>query len=398
MKLALRYLFQDRDRHGNERLYVRRNGRKIRIKERWGTPEFLDAYRNALATTELPKVASMRRGAAAKVGSFRWLVEQYYGSGDFKQLASRTQRVRRGILDGLCERHGDKPFARLEARHIRMLRDEKAGLPGAANSRLRAIRHLFKWACDDTVRLAEGNPARDVPYVKSGPQGFHPWSMEEVRQFEERHPVGTRARLALALLLSTGQRRSDVVRLGSRHIRDGRLVFTQEKNKTRNPVRLEIPILPDLQRIIDASPIGDLTFLVTEFNRPFTAAGFGNKMRDWCNQAGLPHCSAHGLRKAAAARLAETGATEHEIMAVTGHRTLKEVDRYTRTARQKVLADSAMRKLAAAHIENEIDPPQLPIASSGSIRREKSSKIKGRKAGWCPRPDSNQHALAGNRF
>ena len=108
--------------------------------------------------------------------------------------------------------------------------------------------------------------------------------------------------------------------------------------------------------------------------------------------------SAHGLRKAAAARLAETGATEHEIMAVTGHRTLKEVDRYTRTARQKVLADSAMRKLATAHTENEIDPPQLPIASRGSISPEKSSKIKGRKAGWCPRPDSNQHALAGNRF
>jgi integrase len=210
--------------------------------------------------------------------------------------------------------------------------------------------------------------------------------------------MGTRARLALALLLYTGQRRSDVVRLGRQHIRDGRLVFTQEKNKTRNPVRLEIPILPDLQRIIDAGPIGDLTFLVTEFNGPFTAAGFGNKMRDWCNQAGLPHCSAHGLRKAAAACLAETGATEHEIMAVTGHRTLKEVDRYTRTARQKVLADSAMRKLATAHIKNEIDPPQRSIASSGSIRREKSSKIKGRKAGWCPRPDSNQHVLSDNRF
>src|SRR6478609_7902848 len=93
MKLSLRYLFQDRDRHGNERLYVRRNGRKIRIKERWGTPEFLDAYRNALAATELPKVASMRCGAAAKVGSFRWLVEQYYRSGDFSWRAVHSACV-----------------------------------------------------------------------------------------------------------------------------------------------------------------------------------------------------------------------------------------------------------------------------------------------------------------
>ena len=370
MKLPLRYLFQDRDRHGNERLYVRRNGRKIRIRERWGTPEFLDAYRDALAATELPKVAPTRCGARAKVGSFRWLLEQYYRSGDFRQLDDRTKRVRRGILDGLCRSHGDKPYARMEARHIRMLRDEKVDLPGAANSRLRAIRHLFKWACDETVKLVERNPARNVPYIKTGSQGFHSWSIEEVQQFEERHPVGTRARLALALLLYTGQRRSDVVGFGRQHIKDGRLVFTQEKGKKRNPVRLEILILPELQRIIDASPVGDLTFLVTELNRPFTAAGFGNKMREWCDQARLPHCSSHGLRKAMSAHLAEIGATEHEIMAVTGHRTLKEVDRYTRAARQKVLADSAMKKLATAHTENEIDPPRLPAAPGGSIRRE----------------------------
>jgi integrase len=149
-------------------------------------------------------------------------------------------------------------------------------------------------------------------------------------------------------------------------------VFTQEKNKRCNPVRLEIPIVPELQRIIDCSPVGELSFLVTKFKRPFTAGGFGNRMRAWCDEAGLPHCSAHGLRKAAAARLAEYGATEHEIMAVTGHKTLKEVTRYTRAARQRVLADSAMKKLTAGYIENEIDPPKASAAPSGSIWGKKA--------------------------
>jgi len=369
MKITLRYICEDRDRHGNLRLYVRRNGRKIRIKERWGTDGFLDAYYAALTAIEQTKAKAERR-LPAKSGSLRWLIEQYYRSADFRQqLDPSTQRVRRGILDSLCEIHGDKPYARMEPRHVRKQRDDKAEFPEAANARVKAIRQVFKWAVD--TGHAERNPAKEVPYLKTGTLGFHSWGLDEVRQYEERHPIGTRARLALALLLYTGQRRSDIVQFGRQHVKDGRLVFTQDKNNRRSPVRLEIPILPALKAIIDASPTGDLTFLVTQFRRPFTANGFGNKMREWCNQAGLPHCSAHGLRKAIAARLAELGASEHEIMAVTGHRTSKEVSRYTRAARQRELADSAMQKLATAQTENKLVPLQSAAAGGGTKRSEK---------------------------
>jgi integrase len=136
------------------------------------------------------------------------------------------------------------------------------------------------------------------------------------------------------------------------------LRFTQHKNRQNKPVTLVIPIIAALKKIIDASPCGDLTFLVTELGRPFSSAGFGNRFRQWCNDAGLKHCSAHGLRKAAAARLAELGATEHEIMAVTGHRTSKEVTRYTRAAQQKILAERAMAKLAAGQKANKSVPPR----------------------------------------
>jgi integrase len=210
---------------------------------------------------------------------------------------------------------------------------------------LKALRQVFKYALE--VDLVERNPARDVPLLRSdNPEGFHCWTPEELTQFEAHHPVGSAARLAFALLLYTAQRRSDVVRLGRQHLRDGWLTFTQTKNDRRNPVKLSIPIVPQLQAIIDTSPSGDLTFIVNEIGRPFSDAGFGNRFRKWCDEAGLPNCAAHGLRKASASRLAELGCSPHEIQAITGHRTLKEVERYTRAADQKRLAGRAMARMA----------------------------------------------------
>ena len=146
---------------------------------------------------------------------------------------------------------------------LEVLRDRKLSTPAAANARVKAIWQVFKWGV--AKGQAPSNPAREVSYIKSGSEGFHTWSLEEVQQFEERHPVGTKARLALALLLYTGQRRSDVIRFGRQHAKGGVLTFTQHKGRNRKPHQLTLPILPALQKIIDDSPCGDLTFLVNEF-------------------------------------------------------------------------------------------------------------------------------------
>jgi integrase len=130
------------------------------------------------------------------------------------------------------------------------------------------------------------NPAEDVPYLKSGSEGFRPWTIDEVRIFEAAHPISTNARLGFALLFYIGQRRSDVIQFGRQHIRNGRIDFTHYKNRNRKPISLSIPLDPALQGVISMSACGDLTFLVTEFGRPFSAAGFGNKFCDWCDQAG----------------------------------------------------------------------------------------------------------------
>ena len=119
---------------------------------------------------------------------------------------------------------------------------------------------------------------------------------------------------------------------------DAKLVFTATKNR----VRVEIPILPQLQDVLDASPTGDLTFLITEFGKPFTAAGFGGWFRRRCDEAGLPHCSAHGLRKAGAATAAENGATTSQLQAIFGWATAKEPERYTRAALRTKMAHDGM--------------------------------------------------------
>ncbi len=148
----------------------------------------------------------------------------------------------------------------------------------------------------------------------------------------------------MCLLLHTACRREDVVRPGPQHIRNGRIQYRQAKNEHAIQSTWISPSMQTSQKAIAATPTRHLTFLVTEYAKPFSVAGFGTKFRDWCNQAGLPHCSARGLR-ATAARLAERGASPHEIMAITGHRSLEEVERYTRAAGKTELANSAMMKL-----------------------------------------------------
>ena len=168
----------------------------------------------------------------------------------------------------------------------------------------------------------------------------------DLDRFEDRHPIGTKAHLALGLLQYLGVRRSDVVQLGRQHVRDGRITFRMHKGRRKGTIPpLTLKIIPSLQNIIDAGPTGDLAFLVTEYGKPFTAAGFGNWFRTRCNEAGLHGLSAHGVRKAAATRAAENGATAHQLMAMFGWLTLAQAELYTRMAEREELSDAGMETL-----------------------------------------------------
>jgi len=340
--LRLKYVMTDTDRHGNRRHYYRRDGRKIRLVGEPGSEEFMVAYHAAA------RAGKPIRTLKADPQSLRALLEGFYRSAGYVALDGRSQRVRRSILEAWAAGKDDLPYRKIERRHVMKWRDEKVATPGAATNLIKALRHMFSHAVD--YDLMKVNPAMDVPYLRKKNGGFHTWTIEEVRQFEARHPVGTKARLAMALLLYTGQRRSDVVNLGRQMIRDGRLHYRQQKTGKE----MRTLVIRPLQEAIDAVPSSGLAFLETHQGKPYTANGFGNAFRAWCDEAGLPNCSAHGLRKALAARLAELGATANQIKGALGHETLSQVTLYTRDADSMVNSDAALELF-----ENRNAPPRL---------------------------------------
>jgi integrase len=353
--IDLRFLSIERTRHGKRVVFVRRRGLRIRIREKIGTPEFLDAYKEALkrVSPDTPE-DRIEVSPAWPTGTLGWLAVNYFGSDEFQALDPRSQRIRRGVIEGCLietaiakdgKPAGFCPLTFLTSQTVKALRDLKKGKPGAANNRRKYLSSMFGWAIEQTPPLMKGvNPARDVRRIKYETEGFHTWTPEEFAQFEQRHPLGTKAYLALALLLYTGTRRGDMVTLGRQHVRDGWLRFVPNKGRkqTKAVVQSEKPWLPVLDQIVKASPCGDLTFLVTEYSKPFTAAGFGNWFRDRCNQAGLPQCSAHGLRKMGATRAAENGATEHQLMVIFDWKTPGQARVYTEKVRRKKVAGGAM--------------------------------------------------------
>ena len=350
VQVRFKYVRSYRDRHGKLRVEYRRNGRTIPIPCEPGSAEFQAAYERAKAQFETRQ--SVNNMEAIAPPSLRWLCVEYFKSAEFDQLSALTQATRRGVLESILlepfrpdspQLFADCPLKNFTHDHVTVIRDRKKHVPTAANARLKALHVLFKWG-----RGKGGlthNPAYGVDKLKVFGDGHHTWTEQEREQFKSRHPLGSKARLAYALLFHTGQRRSDVVLLGRRHLHNGRLSFTQTKNRRNNPVAVEIPMPAELQQVIDATKTGGLTFLTNELERPFSAARFSDWFRRRCDEAGLPHCCAHGLRKSAATFHADNGCTAHELMAILGWLSLSEAERYTRNADRKRNAERGMQRV-----------------------------------------------------
>lgn len=343
-RIRLRHVTADRDRHGNTRYYFRVTGKpKIRLPGLPGSKEFMAAYDAALAGEAKPAAHVSRKPAA---GSFAALCNAYYSSPEWKALDVSTKAWRTRALDRIAAEYPGALVHDLDTVRVRKLRNELADKPGAANNRLKALKALFSWAVEN--EHANHNPARDVKLIRYKTSGHHSWTAAEMARFVGRHPFGSKAYLAFVILSFTAGRREDAVRLSPRNVSGNRVRFVQAKNEHRSPVEIDIPLHPGLAAAIADTPADAPAFLLTEWGKPFTAPGFGNWFADRCKEAGVPG-RAHGLRKATAALLAESGASAHEIMAITGHRTLEEVERYTRAARQSLLADGGFSKLSLSH-------------------------------------------------
>lgn len=337
-KPRLPYLRHEKNRHGTWCWYFRKgDGPRIRITEPFGSPGFRAAYDAALSG------APAEQAAPARSGSVAWLVAKYKLSGKFLSAAETTQYFRGNFLKQMVEKIGEKPYSKVTKKVIQNSMEARSATPHHANNMLIAISQMFEWALDNDY--VKENPCADVkPFPTRPSEGHHTWTVEEVEQYRSIHVVGTRARLALDLLLFTGLRRSDIIKIGKQHVRDGLLTFRTRKTKAV----VYIPIFPELRASIDATATGDLAFLTAERGRPFsTPESFGARFRIWCEEACLsPECTAHGVRKAGATIAANEGASAQELMAMYGWSRISMAEVYTRAADKTRLARGAAERIA----------------------------------------------------
>lgn len=324
------------DRHGRPRYYFRRKGQPlIAIKGTFGSQEFLTSY--AAAMESAPIAIGAKRTTA---GSLNSLIKGYTSSLGFAKLSPVTQKQYTKRMAWIARDYGSQSIATLRRQHIVKMIDGMS-TPSMARDFLAMLRVLIQYAIG--LNLIEVDPSIGVKVTLEKSEGFHTWTEPEVARFRKHHALGSRARLALELLLATAVRVSDVVKLGSGHIKGG-VINIPSTQKTGQPVTL--PVMAELEAAIAATPtIGIATFLVNEHGRPFTPEQMTKWFSQQCLDAGLKGCTAHGLRKLACVRLAHAGATAPEIMAVSGHRSLKVASRYIEQASREKLAAAAVNKL-----------------------------------------------------
>ena len=334
-----------RDRHGKVRYRFRRKAYPpAYFKAPFGTKEFEREYA-AFLSAERPAIGAQR----IKPGSVSDVIVRYYRDSAFLDLRPSTQAVYRGVLERLRAQFGDDPMVAFDAQRIHRLMNAMRHKPHAAARLRKLLAQLFTLARRERIVPGTFDPVRDTRAPKTDGDGYHRWSEDELAQFEAHHPLGTKPRLAFALLLYGAQRSGDVRFLTRKALAGGRIRLRQ--GKTSNAV--DVPIVAPLQEALDAGPLGDVLVLQNNRGEAYTAKGFYNLVKRACVTAGLPHCSAHGLRKAAARRLMEAGCSDDEGMAITGHKTVREYRRYAGDSGNSARADSAMAKAYGPKVSNQ---------------------------------------------
>jgi integrase len=332
-KIRLPYIHEYHDRHGKLRRYVRRPGsRAIALPGLPGSPEFMQAYQDAMSGPVL-------RPRTVKAGTLAALAAEFFGSTEFANLKASSQATYRLTLGRVLELDGHRLVRDLPPDKARKIVQEiGTNRPAMANLTRAVLRRLFSFAV--TVGQRRDNPFNGVPKYKIGTH--HTWTDAELDAYEKRWPLGTRERLAFDVLLYTAQRVGDVVRMQRAAIRNGVITVAQQKTGAE----VFVPLHPALARSIKAGPSKGIYLVGDKDGRPIKRARLSALIVAAAKVAGLPaECVAHGLRKAALRRLAEHGSTSKEMQAVSGHKTLGEIERYTRQADQQRLAKAAIGNL-----------------------------------------------------
>lgn len=349
---------------GRTYLYFRRGkGARVRLPNDPNSDDFRAAYAAALTGNVEARKAQREQAAPGTLGA---LILSYQQSASYIELRETTRKGYASRIEALRATHAHRTLAGMTREGIvTKILSPYAGRPGAALSILKMLRILIRHAID--IGWLRHDPSLGIKRPKTGE--IRSWTDDEIAQFEAHWPIGTRERLAFAIMLYTGQRRSDVHRMTWAATTEATVTLTQQKTGAR----LVIPLHSELRKILAASPREHVTILNTTLGRPFTVDGFSQFMRDAIAGAGLPlECQPHGLRKAAGRRLAEAGCSAREIMSILGHKTLSEAERYTRDADQARLAEAAIVRLESGRGGNKLPKPAPKSLGNGPKKRGKS--------------------------
>ncbi len=332
------YLHHEKTRHGRYVWYVRPasgNRPRVRIKAPYGTAEFQAEYQAALSGSSPPAAK------APAINTLAWLIARYRETGSWLQLSLPTRRQRENIFKPILSSSGHEPYRSITEATIVAGRERRASTPAQARNFLDAMRGLFRWAKSAGHVAIDPTAGVKNPKRKKGP-GFEKWTEDDAQGYERRWPIGTKERVWLDVLFYTGLRRGDAVRVGKQHVKNG--IATLRTEKSGETVAVCLPILPVLARTLAVGPCGDLTFICGERGQPLTKESFGNMFSDAARAAGVKK-SAHGVRKIAATRAADNGATVAELNAIFGWSGSSMAELYTREADRKRLSTRSMHML-----------------------------------------------------
>lgn len=287
--------------------------------------------------------------------SLRWLVDRYLA-----HLAAKAQsglgspatlRQRKSLLLRLCA-HVDATGAAYGGLDMEMppaafvqVRDAWMATPAEADNLMKGTRALYAWAIE--TGALDVNPLAGIAKIHKPGGGAVPWSAADLRQFMERHKLGSTPYAWLTLCMFTACRIGDALILGRRHETElaGQTWLEWQPGK-KGSAPMSIPMMPPLKRALRALPVLGPTYLLTTRGQPFgSVASLGNRVRDWCREAGLDGRSSHGIRKATAGLLAEAGCSQHQIMAILAHTQAKTSEVYTKGAERRTMAASAMEAM-----------------------------------------------------
>ena len=357
------FLLKEVTRHGKHVWYVRRgDSPRIRVQGEFGTDEFNVSYQVAInAVLIVPTIQKVG------TGSLQWLWDRYRESTAWAELSSATHKQRENIMLHVLETAGSEPYGGITSDTIEEGKDRRRDTPAQSRNFLDCMRGLFRWAKEKKHVKVDPTDGVKNPKKRKG-KGFPAWTEEDVEAYQRKWPLGTRQRVWLDVLLYTGPRRGDVVKLGRQHERMVLDTYAQamvptvsfKTEKGGEQIEVTIPILPVLQTTLAAGPCGDLTYICGERGNPLTKESFGNVFSAAAREAGVTK-SAHGVRKIAAITAADNGATVHQLMAIFGWKTSQMAEYYTREANRRRLAREAVHMLGRTPQQHPIPAPTRSV-------------------------------------